>query len=267
MCRQERKGFTLIELLVVISIIALLMSILMPALSQVKEQAKGAICKSNLHQWALLWQMFVNDDSVAGKKAGKFQDRGGSVWWVQTIVEHYYEAVQPKMWLCPSATKSISEGARNPFMAWDDGFTANIRGVNVQMDVKGSYGINLWISNNTDDGKLNTGQREFWTSPEARGAQHAPLMGCSQWKDADPILSDSPPRVMIDVWTPGQQEMRRFCIPRHSNGVNMLFLDWSVRWVGLKGLWRLKWHRSYEVGGPMPTEFDNPNHWMYNMPW
>ena len=46
----RRTGFTLVELLVVISIIALLLSILMPALSQVKKKAQSVICRSNLKQ-------------------------------------------------------------------------------------------------------------------------------------------------------------------------------------------------------------------------
>lgn len=47
---KTKKAFTLIELLVVISIIAVLMSIMMPALSRVREQAKRVACKTNIHQ-------------------------------------------------------------------------------------------------------------------------------------------------------------------------------------------------------------------------
>ncbi len=49
---MKKKAFTLIELLVVISIIALLLSILMPALGRVKEMARKLVCKSQMRQIA-----------------------------------------------------------------------------------------------------------------------------------------------------------------------------------------------------------------------
>ena len=57
----SRKSFTLIELLVVIAIIAMLASLMMPALRQARESARRATCSSNLRQQYLALQMYVSD--------------------------------------------------------------------------------------------------------------------------------------------------------------------------------------------------------------
>jgi len=59
---SRQKGFTLIELLVVIAIIALLLGILMPALSKVRELAQSSACKSNLRTYTLAVQMYAGDN-------------------------------------------------------------------------------------------------------------------------------------------------------------------------------------------------------------
>ena len=56
--------------------------------------------------------------------------------------------------------------------------------------------------------------------------------------------------------------MRTFCVKRHNEHVNGLFLDWSVRRIGLKELWTLKWNLQFDTanawtkaGGVLPEDW------------
>lgn len=60
--KHKKHGFTLIELLVVISVIALLLSILMPSLQKVKESASATVCASNVKQLGLGWVLYAGDN-------------------------------------------------------------------------------------------------------------------------------------------------------------------------------------------------------------
>ena len=61
--KRKLKGFTLIELLVVVSIIALLVSILLPALSKAREQAKIVVCAGNLRSMNMAYQFYATENN------------------------------------------------------------------------------------------------------------------------------------------------------------------------------------------------------------
>ena len=78
-----KKAFTLIELLVVVSIIALLVSILLPSLSKARELAKAAACMSNLKQLGITTQCYVNEYNgyLPPRKQDSMTSTSGYRYW------------------------------------------------------------------------------------------------------------------------------------------------------------------------------------------
>lgn len=255
-----RRGFSLIELLVVIAIIALLMSLLVPGLEKVKRQAKSSVCQSNLHQWGLVFATYVSDNNgffISGK--------GGSMgyWWIEPLQSYYTDA---RIRLCPMAVKPYDQGGRSPFGAWNA--SHDLGGTSTIQDY-GSYAPSGWICNPIAGSTSLCGRspvESHWRSANVKGSNNVPLFLDSLWVDAWPRQSDEPPP--LESWLKdevNQSEMRRFCVNRHNEAMNGVFVDFSVRKIGLKGLWKLKWHRDYDVAAPSPTTWDDPSHWMYGM--
>jgi prepilin-type processing-associated H-X9-DG protein len=51
-------------------------------------------------------------------------------------------------------------------------------------------------------------------------------------------------------WQAWRHTTKLACMDRHDRNINMVFLDWSVRRVGPKELWTLRWHRGYKTLNP-----------------
>src|SRR5436853_1221138 len=71
----SKRAFTLIEVLVVVSILALLISILLPSLSRARKQARNVICMANLSEWGKIWGVYC-DANRASFSAGVFSGSG-----------------------------------------------------------------------------------------------------------------------------------------------------------------------------------------------
>jgi len=262
----RRKGFTLIELLVVIAIIALLMSILMPALARVKKQAQSVACMSRLRSWGMMYKLYTDDNNGYFNEGWGYsqhpQNKGGAEYglWMNALRPYY---VDDKMRFCPTATRIVlpTVGAQTDsgtFKAWRTDLMANRypkANEGPVINWTGSYGTSNWIDYVLQDRNGGRLKEWFWkcTQNIKKNANQVPLLGDNTWHDSWPQQTDVPVQTPWDFgWgdkgTAG--EMNQFCIDRHNGWTNFVFADWSVRHVGLKELWTLKWHREYLVNGP-----------------
>ncbi len=279
---RKGKGFTLIELLVVIAIIALLLAILVPTLQRVRNQARAVVCQSHLRQWGTIWATSVSENDGYFPDCGPDDrppenrvvsvywglERGwGSGYWGGHSDRDSHRATKG-IRLCPMAAKLASPTGRGSsiggtFLAWGRLGSKEWWPSEIPCaweDSYGSYGVNNHLKNFWT--YLRTNQR-YWTTPDVKGAGNIPMhmdsscpwgWGSVPWSRfwnwgeglPEPPECDAIPTEQARNW-----DRNPHCINRHNGGINSLFMDWSVRKVGLKELWTLKWK----------PEFDTRNAW------
>lgn len=258
---KKTRAFTLIELLVVISIIALLMGVLMPALARVKKQAAAATCLMNLKQWGTITFLYTSDhDGKLWPWQFEDLDPDTNKDWAHYLRSYYMK--EPKIRVCPMAKKpknkdlTLITGSEDPFrpnrdtdsqyeyLAWGI-FTSNIHG---NIGDYGSYGLNGWCAYSTSNetfGKGDKDAKRLWKVIHVKGAANIPVFLDATWKKGWVVNKDG--GVLAD-------EINNIfnVSERHNRGINVLFLDGTARRIETSqednsNLYRLKWHPQFNT--------------------
>ncbi len=129
----------------------------------------------------------------------------------------------------------------------------------------GSYGINGWVYipyQNEDIIQWDCPARWQWKTPFVEGASDIPMLLDGIFYCAWPQYDDYPPATATSQILDTHDNMQRFCLDRHQETINAVFMDGAARPVGLKELWTLKWHRQYNTAGPWTNAGGvHPSHW------
>jgi len=269
--RGPRAAFTLIELLVVIAIIVMLVALLLPSLQRARTQARSVACQSNLRQSGVYFAAYAteNDGRLVMNDTHGW-DVAPSYGFLPVLAGRSWE--RERLLLCPMASRPKYIGDIESFTegvdVLGDTFSAWLHFVPEKIGPRpyvGSYGLNedaRWSP--VSRGPSGVGQTgQIGTDYRGAAKERTPVyLDCvSHHIFGDAPQVGAPPYEGCFSGSP-RSCIWLSCINRHNGGVNCPFPDWSVRKVGLKELWTLKWGNFFNTanawtkrGGVRPEDW------------
>ena len=233
---RKRDAFTLVELLVVISVVALLMSLLVPSLEKARKQARQLACRNNLKQIGMAACLYAEDNE-------EYIPRGGETGtWFQLFMPFLGNEVEKakgdyrnvKIYRCPSFPRNGVDYLGVPFREQTVCFVVSSWTFKDRDDMVGEE---VW-----EPTKLSQFDRPASTIYMAENE-------AGPWR-AVITNEDHPDLMRYDVWSPSHLPNsdstdvtlgRRVARDRHRGGGNTLWLDWHVEWVASEDMTVYMW--------------------------
>lgn len=256
---MRRSGFTLIELLVVISIIALLIAILLPAMGEAREKARQVVCATQLRQVYIALDTYANDSNEyymgvqsLGRDHSFINYAYSGHQWMADATSVYPDYIGDRsVLLCPS-------GERRDNNQWPKMHTASWTEWSASTcwtfySFHAGFGRNHNVPTVGYDGQIGDANRfrgilygQYTRRAEGffynyrRDNQRQPRNSYAAQRTDSIMVMDiqRPPR---DVYT-GTHGRKPFSNHKRTDGIsargaNAAFKDGSVRWMNLSPLW------------------------------
>lgn len=233
MMTQQRKWFTLIELMVVISIIAILVSILLPALTNAKRTAYRSLCLSNFKQIGTYQALYADDFSFDMMLLSTWAVRAGAVNFDTNSKERYFRGEYTdkgrSIWFCPANSMQPTKNALADSSTM--GYQLTPQYIGKYKDFYSGRGLPLnnevYLNANTVYNPNTYKQRKWIVNPQCvpvlMDIGTVAVGTYSTWNYNDTI-----------IWTtaPPSHEGQNKCM-----GQNALYMDGHALWWNRKECW------------------------------
>lgn len=208
---QRKHGFTLIELLVVIAIIAILASMLLPALSQARARAQSSKCQNNLSQLQRAQFFYAHDNRDL--MVFTSQQNGWTAYWMWILKDHAKTVPDSSTFLCPANANSQTYNTWNNYGMWRPGATGVL-----------GYGDRSWEARTGELGNFVVVRK----TPEFIGYRMTGMKqpsGLVMYADS----AESPSGKQIAYWASQEYlDSSKGIHTLHSNRANSAFADGHV---------------------------------------